>query len=286
MTGARLTACLFLSATVAWAAPARWAYPDAPYRAVFKLAKPADEPAAGVALELPEFGNTTDKLLDVVLTDSVGELQPLVNVWRGAGQRVLFLAKELKADEEYFVYFGGARFRQGQTWVPSVSLLLETRPLAAPKAIETWEQMEAAWRGATDSDGAAWVENIYEGINPFAANRPFLTRYTGYLRTDKLSQLKLYTMSSDASFVVVNGKFEFGWPGEHPSDANVKNVHAKVVPVAGPWTKIEYYHAKTGNGRAAMVLGWEHNKKLETIPASAWAHPDRKSTRLNSSHRT
>lgn len=253
-------------------AAARWIFPDAPYRAVFTLDKPADDPSVGIAVNLPEFGNTTDKLLDVVMTDSAGELQPLAQVWRGGGQWVLLLAKEMKADQEYFVYFGGTRFRQGQTWQPQTSLLLETRQAPGVRGIDSWEKMDAAWRNATDVDGAGWETGINHGANPYGENRHFLSRFTGLLRTENTAKLTLYTLSSDGSFVLVNGKFEFGWPGEHNSQANAKNVRTQSVSCAGPLTRIDYYHAKTAGEHPAMVLGWKKGEKLETIPASAWVH--------------
>ncbi|MCG3147335.1 MAG: hypothetical protein PCFJNLEI_00774 [Verrucomicrobiae bacterium] len=273
MAGLRVVVAIAFIALPAGAAPARWLFPDAPYRAVVQLEKAPTEPTAGIAITVPEFGNTTEKLLDVVLTDSAGTQLPLAHVWRGAGREVLLLAQDLRANEDYYVYFGGNRFRPTALWQPQVSLLLETRPLNEPKAITSWEQMDATWRGAAESDGAMWVNRIYHGINPFGARRHFASRYTGYLKTANLTALTLFTMSSDASFVLVNGKYEFGWPGEHGSDANVKTARKHTVPVAGPVTRIDYYHAKTAGQRPAMVLGWQKGDKLETIPATAWVQP-------------
>ncbi|MEI6083410.1 MAG: tetratricopeptide repeat protein [Verrucomicrobiota bacterium] len=268
-----MTGFALLLAAAVLAAPARWIFPDAPFRAVVKLDKPSAEPSAGIAINLPEFGNTTDKLLDVVMTDAAGEFLPVAQVWRGSGREVLLVAKELRADQEYYVYFGGARFRQGPMWQPQISLLMETRQVAAPRAIESWEKMDAVWRGAPEVDGAGWVANIYQGTNPFGNSRRFLSHYTGYLRTENMTKLTLYTLSSDASFVLVNGKYEFGWPGEHPSVANAKTVNSQAVSCAGPLTRIDYYQAKTAGNHPTMVLGWQKGDKLQTIPETAWVHP-------------
>ena len=73
--------------------------------------------------------------------------------------------------------------------------------------------------------------------------------------------------------MLVNGAYEFGWPGEHPSNSNTKNAHSKVVACSGPLTRIDYYHAKTTAGRPEMVLGWQQGEKFETIPSTAWVHP-------------
>lgn len=273
MTGGRLIALTVCLTAPVLAAPARWMVPDAPFRAVVKLTKAPDEPAAGVAITLPEFGNTTEKLLDLIVTDGAGEPQPVALVWRGAAQEVRLVVKALRAEEEYFVYFGAGHYRQSPLWQPLVSLFMETRQMTPPKAIETWDQMETAWRGAANVDGAGWVGGIYHGVNPFGENRHFLTHYTGYLRTENLPKVILYTISSDASFVLVNRKYELGWPGEHPSDVNKQTVRSQSITLTGPLTRVDYYHAKTAGSHPAMVLGWQKNGKYETIPETAWVHP-------------
>jgi tetratricopeptide (TPR) repeat protein len=265
---------LFLGAFPATAAtPVRWAIPDAPYRAVVKLSVVPSIPEAGIAITLPEFGATMETLGDVVMTDTNGEVQPLTPVWRGSGVEALLLAKEMKKDEEYFVYFGGNHPRNGVTWPAITSLLMETRHLSSSGSFEAWPAMDTTWRNAGESEGAEWVRSINQGVNPFGDNRRFLTHYTGYLRTDKMTQVTLFTVSSDASFVVVNGVYEFGWPGEHSPVSSSKSPHSKSVAVTGPLTRIDYYQAKTAQSQPAMVLGWEINGKPVTIPEDAWVHP-------------
>ena len=263
-----------LLALPAGAAPVRWHVAGAPYRAVVKLDAPPTDAAAGVAISLPEFGATTEKLTDVVLTDAQGVLQPLAPIWRGAGQDVLLLAQELHPNQEYYLYFGGDRTRLGSSWSPQLlSLMMETRRLSVAGAVETWPKMEAAWQAATVTDGVGWVPDIRQGVNPFGEDTRFVTHYTGYLRTEKQQPLTLYTISSDASFVVVNGTYEFGWPGEHPPHSTANTVHSKTVTCTGPLTRIDYYHAKTSAHRSCMELGWKQNDQFTAVPSSAWVHP-------------
>ena len=275
ITGARLFVVAALLALPAHAAPApmRWHISDAPYRAVVKLDTPPVNAAAGIAITVPEFGATSDKLADMVLTDAQGELQPLVPVWRGAGQDALLLAQDLQPKQEYYLYFGGDRPRLNRPWSPQISLLMETRRLPVAGAIDTWPKMEAVWQSATSVDGAGWVQEIRHGMNQFGENSQFLTHYTGYLITDKIRQITLYTISSDASFVLVNGNCEFGWPGEHPPISTVSNVHSQTITCTGPLTRIDYYQAKTSKHHPCMELGWKRDGKFTVIPGPAWLHP-------------
>ena len=263
-----------LLALPAGAAPVRWHIAGAPYRAVVKLDTPPTDAAAGVAITVPEFGATTEKLTDVVLTDAQGVLQPLAPIGRAAGQHALLLAQELHPNQEYYLYFGGDRTRLGSTWSPQLlSLVMETRRLSVAGAVETWPKMEAAWQAATVTDGVGWEPEIRQGVNPFGENTRFVTHYTGYLHTEKQQLLTLYTISSDASFVVVNGTYEFGWPGEHSSHSTANTIHSKTITCTGPLTRIDYYQAKTSTHRPCMELGWKREDKFTAVPASAWVHP-------------
>ena len=98
------------------------------------------------------------------------------------------------------------------------------------------------------------MRRIYQSINPFGEPRRFLTHYSGYVLAPK-GELELYTMSSDASFVLVNGSMILDWPGEHAGSSNSKKVHAKSVPADGTPVKIDYYSAKGDAGPPEMVLG-------------------------------
>ena len=255
------------------AAPVRWHMADAPYRAVIRLETPPSVAVAGIAITIPEFGATLDKLVDVILLDAQGEIQPLVPLARNGGRDMLLVAQELKKDQEYYIYFGNNRHRLGKAWLPQPSLWMETRRLPAPGVVDTWAKMEAAWQSAQSVDGAGWVAEIRQGQNPFGDGSRFLTHYTGFLKTEPQPPLTLYTISSDASFVVVNGTYEFGWPGEHPAHATAASVHSKTITCTSPLTRIDYYHAKTTDHRPAMELGWKRDDKFMAVPSSAWVHP-------------
>ena len=90
-----------------------------------------------------------------------------------------------------------------------------------------------------------------------------------------MKEVYLYTQSSDASFVLVNDRYELEWGGVHDGRANQKTVHGQSVKVTGEVAKIDYYHVKAGNDfPPGMVLGWRRGDRLEPIPEDAWLHPE------------
>ena len=155
---------------------------DAPFRAVVRADYQASCPETGYEITVPEFGYTLPNLSDCILTDADGKTVPLYPVWRGEGQRAIFLAREMKRHTNYYLYFGGGKPRRGETWRPLVSLLMETRRLPASGKFETWGEMENTWRRATDVDGAGFEPKLYHATNPFGDTVRFVTHYTGWIR--------------------------------------------------------------------------------------------------------
>jgi len=251
-----------------------WTVKDAPWRVAVTARETTAHPEAGYSIVLPEFGQTRPDMSDVVLTNTAGQALPLVTLYRHEGASVLLLAQQLETGKPYYVYFGGGVIRRGPGWTPKISLVMETRRAPAGMGFDDWASVEKAWREG-NSDGAGFVPLIYHGENLYGESTDFLTHYTGWLQTSGTETVRLYTLSSDASFVVVNDVYAFGWPGKHSPDANEGTVANKAVPGTPGFTKIDYYAAKGGDAQPppAMVLGWQRGGKFETIPSEAWLHP-------------
>ena len=95
--------------------------------------------------------------------------------------------------------------------------------------------------------------------------------------------MRLYTLSSDASFVLVNGQCVLSAPGTHGARANEKTATMATIMCKTPLTRIDYYHVKAeSEHNPSMVLGWQDELPVtrreqryhcyEAIPSTAWAH--------------
>lgn len=277
----KLRALLFLLlASTALAEPlsTAWTVADAPYRVEVNPNTLPDLPEAGIQIILPDMGQARPDLADVVLTDGEGQPQPLAKIGYRPGGHILMLAQKLEPNTKYYVYFGANKLRICPEWIPSVSLLMETRPAPKDLAFDSLQSLKAAWAKSPEYPGAAFVSQIYHAGNPFGPNDHFLTHYTGYLRIPKAREITFYTLSSDCSFVVVNNQVQFGWPGRHTPDAVPKSLPKKAVACPEGLVKIDYYAAKGDNpfdGRqgAASVFGWQIPGGFEAIPPESWLHP-------------
>lgn len=271
---------VFLAILVILACPCRgddWLVKDAPFRAKVRLSTPSTDPDAGVAIVLPDFGLERMDLGDALLIDATGLPVPMNAIWHGGGQRGVFLAKGIDAAKDYFLYFGGQIHRPGNGWTPKEGLTLETRQLSSSPKIGNWTEMQNTWKEAIKVDGIGFVDCIYVPGNPFGAETNFASHYSGWLKTPTGGDVTLYTLSSDASFILINGHPVLEWPGLHGPVANKTTVHMATVPGSSELLKVDYYQAKVGDPGGVSVLGWQRDGKFETVPPSAWVRPGKSS---------
>ena len=250
-----------------------WKINDSPFRANLTLTELPKNPEAGILIDLPEFGQTHDDLNNIVLINEKGESLPIVKLWRGEGTHSMILAQSLEMGKVYSLYFGGSFAQNPPSWIPKTSLFMESRRLPQGAKFNSWPDLQKTWKSTNETDGAGFVGSIFQGGNPFGPGTNYISHYTGWLQTGSNAHLLLYTLSSDASFVLVNDQFEFDWPGIHLPWADQKSVHSKEINCHSDYIKIDYYHVQTTTESAGSVLGWKKNNKLETIPVEAWIHP-------------
>jgi len=265
-----LLSCVLGSAGLA--SPADWQVKDAPYRAKVKLVAPPNDPEAGVSIELPDFGAERYDLGDAQLVDAAGRGVPIFRVWHGVGQKALFVAKNLDASQDYHLYFGGRSTMGFKTWTPKIGLLLETRSLGPQPKIDSWNDMQETWQRAIGTNGMGFVPLIFVSGNPFGESANYASHYSGWILTPNGGSLVLYTLSSDASFVLADDRPVLQWPGVHSYIANEKNVVKATVPCSQKLTKIDYYQAKISSGDSSSMLGWVKDGHYEAIPEDQWLH--------------
>lgn len=263
-------------AVVAHAAPgdADWAVAGAPWRVAVRGVAPPDAPQVGWEIRLPDFGDGRADMRDVVLLGDDGIEIGLHGVWRGAGRDLLLLAESLPADRPATLYFGGTSSRRMRTWRAVPSLLMETRRMPAGAKIASYEGWLDAWKKSPAVDGVAFVPQVFHGGNPFGEEARYLTRYTGLIKTGTGGSQKFYTLSEDVSYVMIGGRPVLQWKFDKPPPRDPTKVPHADVRLAGGFAKVEYAHAAV-EAPGAMVLGWEQDGKLGTVPPEAWVHPGR-----------
>lgn len=131
-------------------------------------------------------------------------------------------------------------------------------------------QFDELWRAAPHL-GARFEEQVYSAFNPFGANSNTLHRYDGFLRVDQPGETAFCTASTDASFLLLNGREVASWPGRHPVKAGLDGSRRGRVSLQPGLYRFTYLHA---NGGAESYAIAAHVPPGETrhsvIPAAAF----------------
>jgi tetratricopeptide (TPR) repeat protein len=250
-----------------------WMVKDAPYRAAVTLTAPPNDTAAGVEIEIPDFGVSRDDLGDLLLLNPSGTPVPTFLMYHALGKKNLLLAREMKAGTNYFLYFGGRSARGQGGWVPKQGLALETRTLGTKTAMNTQTEMLDSWNHATNVNGVGFVNSINMTANPFGEGANYASHFTGLYRTKEGEKVTFYTLSSDASFVLADGRPAVEWPGIHGWKCNRGQIHRGTVTATSDLLKVDYYQAKVSGGIAFAALGIERDGKYLPVPSEEWIHP-------------
>ena len=185
----------------------------------------------------------------------------------------------------FTLHYGGANgfaSRPAKKYEPTPSLLMEVRTMNGGSLTG----LAGMKRAIEDSkiQGMMFVPNIYHGFNLFGRNEEFWTVYRGELTFAQDIDYRIFTASSDASFVVVDGQPLCSWPGLHSAEGGVTGTYGRQVKLTKGKHKIEYYHGYLGKGthakaapQACMALGWQKESSKKTdpfiaVPPTAFVH--------------
>lgn len=131
-------------------------------------------------------------------------------------------------------------------------------------------QFEALWRDGA-FQGGAFEENVYSAYNPFGPNAKVLHRYEGYLRVEKAGETAFCVASTDASFLLLNGKEVAAWPGRHAVRGGLDGSQRGTVALQPGLYRFQFLHAN-GGGDSFAIAAWvpPGEKRHVVIPAECF----------------
>jgi hypothetical protein len=124
------------------------------------------------------------------------------------------------------------------------------------RTVNTVAEFETLWQQAV-FEGGRFAEQIYAAYNPFGANSNALHRYEGGLILAKGGAITFCVASTDASFLLINGRQVAAWPGKHPVKEGLDGSKRGTVTLAAGTHRIAFLHANSGASSfaiAAMTL--------------------------------
>jgi len=190
-------------------------------------------------------------------------------IMEGPGDRLRIAFATPPGVRRYHVYYGNpGAGAPAEVLDVRRGVLYEVRAGEASNAVRV-DQIQRAFSRAAPQ-GAAFVDNIFFGFNPFGPSEGYLSHFVGYLNIKRPGEYRIATTSDDCSFVLIDDKPVIGWGGVHGAVADAR--HNAPVMLGRGLHKLDYWHAQGGGGTVAEAA-WRlpGRDRFEVIPKEAFA---------------
>jgi tetratricopeptide (TPR) repeat protein len=156
-------------------------------------------------------------------------------------------------------------------WKPQAGVLVETRACTA-QPVNTFSQITQLLNTAGPPQGRNYLPDIFLGINPFGPSSFYIASFTGWLRVTNPGNYSFATLSTDASWLQIDGQTVAQWLGEHGSQGGRRGQHSGDISLRAGLHRLEYKQIQF-DGEAAAEAAWQPPgaSHFEVMPATAFA---------------
>ncbi len=152
----------------------------------------------------------------------------------------------------------------------AVSGLIHTAKRFDGRTVNSLEEFREVWKSSPLA-GAGFEDRVFAGVNPFDQSLNSLHRYHGFIRVEAEGEYDFYTASTDASFLLIDGKLTASWPGRHGVYGGLYGEFSGKVNLKPGRHEFEYLHANNQWAYYA-IAAWQPpaRDKFEPIPAAVF----------------
>jgi PKD repeat protein len=161
-------------------------------------------------------------------------------LWTAPGEPVTLVFDTSSGAKRYHVYMGSnwpamhLPDRKAGVW-------LETR-VGEGKSIDHLLDVIQAWNQSSTVVGRALTTGIFEGGNRFGPPGNVFLHLQGWFDAPAPEHLELALVSSDSTFVLVDGKEVVEWPGLHDFGPGLGGQHRGAVDLPAGLHMLDYYN--------------------------------------------
>lgn len=130
--------------------------------------------------------------------------------------------------------------------------LLHTSKPFKGGAVNTLEDFRSLWKAAGPAK-SAWESNLFLGVNRLGPAKDSLHVYRGILHITNPGKYTFHTASTDASFLLIDGKLIASYPGKHPVYPALRGDKKGDVTLSAGNHSFEYCHANSQNTYYAIA---------------------------------
>ncbi len=155
-------------------------------------------------------------------------------------------------------------------WKPEAGVLVETRPCTR-QPVNTFPQIERLLNSAGPAQGRGYMPEIFLGMNPFGPSSFYIVSFSGWLRVANPGNYQFATVSTDASWLQVDGRTVAQWLGEHRFHGGRRGEHSGEIQLRAGLHHLEYTQIQF-DGEAAAEVAWQPPgaSHFKLMPASAF----------------
>lgn len=233
----------------------------------------AEQDASATAITTVFLDNRTPGF---VLADPQGAVRPCGLLQR-SGSRVSFHFEARPGERLYLYPCADAAQFPAPGLSHSTGLRQLTRAYGGEE-VDSVERFEALWQAATPQ-GGGFAEQVFSSVNPYGPNARTLHRYEGTFRIATAGATIFCTASTDASFLLVNGRLVAAWPGRHPVKPGLDGSRRGTVDLQPGTHRLTYLHANGDSpdsfAIAALIAPGEKQHRViapEAFTRAAYAY--------------
>ena len=221
-------------------APPAWPVTSAPARFIIDPDQGGPPPphVSWVSLDLPE---PKWAAMPVRVFTDTGTAVGSDLFWTAPGEPATFLFDSSSGAKRYQVYVG-SNWPAMHLANAKAGVWLEGRE-GDGKTINNLPDMLQAWNQSGKVLGRAIIPAIFEGGNRFGPQGNLLEHFQGWFDAAAPEHLQLAVISTDASFVLVDGKEVVEWPGLHHFGPGMGGQHQGAVDLPAGLHVLDYYNA-------------------------------------------
>jgi len=204
------------------------------------------------------------------VTTSDGKLVQAQTLWSAVGEPMRVRFNTSSGATKYFVDYSTNAPSAPGGWNPEAGVVVETLT-CKEGPINTREQVNRLVNSASPILGRGLAPQIFMGINPYGPSVFYVALFSGWFTAPQGGEYGFATVSTDASYLEIDGHLIAEWLGRHDPHGGRRGEHSGHVALRPGVHHLEYVQVQF-NGEPAAEAAWKPpgQDHFELMPASAF----------------
>jgi hypothetical protein len=190
--------------------------------------------------------------------------------WSASGEPTRIRFDTSSGTNNYYICFATNLPTASGAWKPEAGVLVETRA-CTEQPVATFPQISGLLATAGSPQGRGYVGDIFTGMNPFGPSSFYIASFSGWFNAPAEGSYRFATVSTDASWLKIDGETVAEWLGKHGYQGGRRGEHAGDIQLRAGRHRLDYVQIQF-DGEAAAEAAWQPPGaiRFEIMPTSAF----------------